>query len=136
MKFNLNDIVKYFSFTDEVYSLDIIDKLSQEYSAVNFGCDPLEFSLTNVKLQREECAGVDDMTNYLDSQMQYKKHKVNENSRIVKERPPSSNANQLRPSVSGKARNCKKESMVWREKLLELPTEVLKEELFLQANLI
>lgn len=75
--------------SDEVYSMDIIDKLIQEYNRVNFGCNPLKLYLTNVCLQKKECSKVDDLANNLDSQMPYQRHTLNENPGKGKGRPHS-----------------------------------------------
>lgn len=44
-EFNLNDMVKYPSFTHDLYYVDIIEKLTQKSYLVNFDYDPLECCL-------------------------------------------------------------------------------------------
>lgn len=50
VEFNLNEMEKFPSFTNHVYSIDTVEKLSQELSRVNFYYNPLELHMMGLDL--------------------------------------------------------------------------------------
>ena len=78
VEFNLNNMKKYPSFTDHTCSIGIIDKLTQEISQVNLGLDPLELCLMHVGWQEGDNEEIEELTQYLDAQLPYKRGHVYE----------------------------------------------------------
>ncbi|XP_027169924.1 uncharacterized protein LOC113769792 [Coffea eugenioides] len=87
LEFNLSKVEKYPSFTDHIYSVDICDELALEMSQVNLDDDSLEFCLNGVGLQEEQ---VEEMTEFLQAQVPYKRRNAYEEFELTKGLPPPS----------------------------------------------
>ncbi|XP_071917208.1 uncharacterized protein [Coffea arabica] len=87
LEFDLSKVEKYPSFTDHVYSVDICDELALEMSQINLDDDSLKFCLNGVSLQEEQ---VEEMTQFLQAQVPYKRSNAYEELGMSKWLPPPS----------------------------------------------
>ncbi|XP_027082493.1 uncharacterized protein [Coffea arabica] len=87
VEFDLSKVEKYLSFTDHVYSVDICDELALEMSQVNLDNDSLELCLNGIGLQEEQ---VEEMTEFLQAQVPYKRRNAYEKLGLNKGLPPPS----------------------------------------------
>ncbi|XP_071939793.1 uncharacterized protein [Coffea arabica] len=87
VEFDLSKVEKYPSFTDHIYSIDICNELALEISQVNLDDDSLELCLNDVGLQEEQ---VEEMTEFLQAQIPYKRRNAYEELGLSKGLPPPS----------------------------------------------
>ncbi|XP_027158370.1 uncharacterized protein LOC113759991 [Coffea eugenioides] len=87
VEFDLSKVEKYPSFTDHIYSVDICDELALEMSQVNLDDDSLELCLNGIGLQEEE---VEEMIEFLQAQIPYKRRNAYEEFGLSKGLPPPS----------------------------------------------
>ncbi|XP_027101291.2 uncharacterized protein [Coffea arabica] len=87
VEFDLSKVEKYPSFTDHVYSVDICDELALVMSQVNLDDDSLELCLNGIGLQEEQ---VEEMTEFLQAQVPYKRRNAYEELGLSKGLPPPS----------------------------------------------
>ncbi|XP_071917169.1 uncharacterized protein [Coffea arabica] len=85
VEFDLSKVEKYLSFTDHVYFVDICDELTLEMSQVNLDNDYLELCLNGIGIQEEQ---VEEMTEFLQAQVSYKRKNAYEELELNKELPP------------------------------------------------
>nr|XP_027072039.1 uncharacterized protein LOC113696853 [Coffea arabica] len=90
VEFNLHEMEKYPSFTDHVYSIGTIDKLTQEMSQVNFDFDPLEYCLMSLGKQEGDWGEIEELAKYLNFQVPYKRGNLYESLGQEKGLPPPS----------------------------------------------
>ncbi|XP_027156543.1 uncharacterized protein LOC113757463 [Coffea eugenioides] len=87
VELDLSKMKKYLSFTNHVYSIDICDELALEMSQVNLDDDSLELCLNGIGLQEEQ---VEEMTEFLQAQVPYKRRNAYEELGLSKGLPPQS----------------------------------------------
>ncbi|XP_027158369.1 uncharacterized protein LOC113759989 [Coffea eugenioides] len=87
VEFDLSKVEKYPSFTDHVYSIDICDELALEISQVNLDDDSLEFCFNGIGIQKEQ---VEEMIEFLQAQVPYKRRNAYEELGLSKGLPPPS----------------------------------------------